>query len=179
MQDHGFCLNTENSWAHNRVTGGNGFATWGCFHLRQTGCAASETRRPEGLLCMEGEDEGAVGTKGATGGVAYGFSHVGVTDLLEVEILEDAIFFFLRGFGGDFYCGVCMVGFGIFVADYGAVGVGEDGVAVLGKLSVIAIIVTGGGHTGGVSLLSEHYGYVDRISFDLFNSVGWEDGKEE
>lgn len=45
-------------------------------------------------------------TVGASGGVAYGTALVGIPSLLEVEFLENAILFFLRDFGDDFYSGI-------------------------------------------------------------------------
>lgn len=115
------------------------------------------------------EDEIAGFAGSAAGGVADGFPFVGIAVLLEVEILKNLIFFFVGDFGFDFYGGVFFT-FGVFIADFAAVGVGEDGVAILGKLTLVAVIDTGGSNLGCVALLSEHDGYIDGIRFYLFDS---------
>lgn len=61
-------------------------------------------------------------------------------------------------------------------ADFGAVGVFHDLVAILGGLGSVAVVFEGGGYLGAVGLLDYDCGYVDGVGFDLFGGGEGEEG---
>ena len=64
-------------------------------------------------------------------------------------------------------------------ADFGAVEVFHDLIAILGGLGGVAVIFEGGGYFGAVGLFYESGGNVDGVGFNLLGGVGGEEGKSE
>lgn len=64
-------------------------------------------------------------------------------------------------------------------ANFGAVGVFHDLIAIFGGLGSVAVIFEGGGYFGTVGLFDEDGGYVDGVGLDFLGGGEGEEGQEE